>query len=77
LIPPPPPRKSLPYNVLRSYKVGANRIVDTALVRALTARLFTREEQGHQHCQIGNLGLQHRVIKDWLGIMQEQEGAAK
>jgi len=25
--------------------------------RSLTARLFTREEQGHQHCQIGNLGL--------------------
>ncbi len=45
--------------------------------RSLTARLFTREEQGHQHCQIGNLGLQHRVIRDWLEIMQEKEEAAK
>ena len=45
--------------------------------RSLTARLFTREEQGHQHCQIGNLGLQHRVIKDWIEIMREQEQADK
>jgi hypothetical protein len=45
--------------------------------RSLTARLFTREEQGHQHCQIGNLGLQHRVIKDWLEIMQERDDVAK
>ena len=41
--------------------------------RSLTARLFTRREQGHQHCQLGNLGLQFRVIKDWIEIMQEQE----
>jgi len=45
--------------------------------RSLTARLFTREEQGHQHCQIGNLGLQHRVIKDWIELLQEREEAAK
>ena len=41
--------------------------------RSVTARLFTRQEQGQQHCQIGNLGLQFRVIKDWLEIMQEKE----
>jgi hypothetical protein len=46
-------------------------------VRSLTARLFTRQQQGQQHCQIGNLGLQFRVIKDWIEIMQEQEEAAK
>ena len=45
--------------------------------RSVTARLFTREEQAQQHCQIGNLGLQFRVIKDWIEIMQEQEEAAK
>jgi pimeloyl-ACP methyl ester carboxylesterase len=44
--------------------------------RSLTARLFTKEEQGHQHCQIGNLGLQHRVIKDWIEIVQEREETA-
>lgn len=41
--------------------------------RSVTARLFTRQEQAQQHCQIGNLGLQFRVIKDWIDIMQEHE----
>ena len=41
--------------------------------RSVTARLFTRKEQGQQHCQIGNLGLQFRVVKDWIEIMQEKE----
>jgi len=45
--------------------------------RSVTARLFTRQEQGQQHCQIGNLGLQFRVIKDWIEIMQEQEEAVR
>ncbi|HET9409067.1 MAG TPA: alpha/beta fold hydrolase [Candidatus Sulfotelmatobacter sp.] len=45
--------------------------------RSVTARLFTRQEQGQQHCQIGNLGLQFRVIKDWIEIMQEQEESTK
>ena len=43
--------------------------------RSLTARLFTRHEQGQQHCQIGNLGLQFRVIKDWLAMLQERDKA--
>ena len=41
--------------------------------RSVSARLFTRQEQGQQHCQIGNLGLQFRVIKDWLETMRERE----
>ena len=41
--------------------------------RSVTARLFTRYEQGQQHCQIGNLGLQFRVIKDWLEILRERD----
>jgi pimeloyl-ACP methyl ester carboxylesterase len=41
--------------------------------RSLTTRLFTRHEQGQQHCQIGNLGLQFRVIKDWLAMLQERD----
>lgn len=35
-------------------------------VRSLTARLFTRAEQGHQHCQVGNLGLALDVILNWI-----------
>jgi hypothetical protein len=43
--------------------------------RSLTARLFTRQEQAHDHVQVGNLGLQFRVIKDWIDewLMQETE----
>ena len=40
--------------------------------RSLTARLFTRQEQAHEHCQIGNLGLQFKVIKDWIEVLQER-----
>jgi alpha-beta hydrolase superfamily lysophospholipase len=40
--------------------------------RSLTARMFTRHEQAHEHCQIGNLGLQYKVIKDWLEILRER-----
>jgi hypothetical protein len=39
----------------------------------VTTRLFTRHEQGQQHCQIVNLGLQFRVIKDWLAMLQERD----
>jgi len=41
-------------------------------IRPRTARLFTRQEQAHEHIQIGNLGLQFRVIKDWIHAMQEK-----
>lgn len=44
-----------------------------AHARSVTARLFTRHEQGQQHCQIGNLGLQFRVIRDWLELMRERD----
>jgi len=45
--------------------------------RSLTARLFTRKEQAHEHCQVGNPGLQFRVIKDWIEIMQEKANAER
>jgi pimeloyl-ACP methyl ester carboxylesterase len=34
--------------------------------RSVTARLFTRDEQAQNHCQVGNLGLSLRVIIDWI-----------
>lgn len=39
-----------------------------ALVHAntVTTRIFTKEEQAGQHCQIGNLGLAIQEIKYWL-----------
>jgi pimeloyl-ACP methyl ester carboxylesterase len=41
--------------------------------RSITARLFTREEQAQNHCQIGNLGLSLRVIADWIRAMQDRK----
>jgi pimeloyl-ACP methyl ester carboxylesterase len=34
--------------------------------RSLTARIFTREEQGQNHCQIGNIGLALDTILTWI-----------
>lgn len=41
--------------------------------RSLTARLFTRQEQAQNHVQVGNLGLQFRVIREWIELMQGQD----
>jgi len=32
----------------------------------VTGRLFTRAEQAHQHCQVGNLGLAVDFMLDWI-----------
>jgi pimeloyl-ACP methyl ester carboxylesterase len=34
--------------------------------RSVTARIFTREEQAQNHCQIGNTGLALKVMAEWL-----------
>jgi pimeloyl-ACP methyl ester carboxylesterase len=34
--------------------------------RSLTGRIFTRDEQAHNHCQIGNIRLALQVILDWV-----------
>lgn len=38
-------------------------------VRSLTARLFTRDEQAQNHCQVGNIGLVINVITNWINLM--------
>lgn len=35
-------------------------------VQSLTMRMFTRQESGQNHCQIGNIGLSLRVMLDWI-----------
>jgi len=34
--------------------------------RSVTSRVFTKEEQAQNHCQIGNLGLALNVIVEWI-----------
>ena len=49
-----------------------DQVRSLAGARSLTARLFTGHEQAQNHVQVGNLGLQFRVIRDWIEIMQAQ-----
>jgi pimeloyl-ACP methyl ester carboxylesterase len=43
--------------------------------RSLTTRLFTRDEQAQNHCQIGNLGLAVDFITGWIeSTCQESDG---
>ena len=37
-----------------------------ANARSVTARVFTRDDQAHNHCQIGNMGLALDVMARWL-----------
>jgi hypothetical protein len=41
--------------------------------RSLTARLFTREEQAQNHCQVGNFGLALRTIIAWIDGLQARD----
>lgn len=34
--------------------------------RSVTARIFTKEEQGQNHCQVGNIGLALDVMLKWI-----------
>jgi len=34
--------------------------------RSVTDRIFTRENQGHNHCQVGNFGLALDVMEEWI-----------
>jgi alpha-beta hydrolase superfamily lysophospholipase len=45
-------------------------------VRSLTARLFTRQEQAQNHCQVGNSGLSLSVIIKWLDSLQDRSKEA-
>lgn len=34
--------------------------------RSVTDRVFTEEDHAHNHCQIGNIGLTLKVMREWL-----------
>lgn len=48
--------------------------------RSVTDRVFTREEHAQNHCQIGNIGLALRVMRDWIDTKtagsEQRPGAA-
>ena len=36
------------------------------IARSVTEHIFTREEQGQNHCQIGNIGLSLKTMSEWI-----------
>jgi pimeloyl-ACP methyl ester carboxylesterase len=44
--------------------------------RSVTSRVFTREEQAQNHCQIGNTGLALKVMTDWIDEKQSADESA-
>jgi hypothetical protein len=36
--------------------------------RSITERIFIREEQAQNHCQVGNIGLALKVMSEWISI---------
>ncbi|MBN2071624.1 MAG: alpha/beta hydrolase [Candidatus Krumholzibacteriota bacterium] len=34
--------------------------------KSVTSRVFTKEEQGQNHCQVGNIGLSLEVMAEWI-----------
>ncbi len=41
--------------------------------RSVTARIFTREEQAQNHCQVGNIGLALDVMLTWIQKRENRE----
>lgn len=47
-------------------KMHKKMIKALANARSVKGRIFTKAEQAHNHCQIGNIGLVCDVVLDWL-----------
>lgn len=43
--------------------------------RSVTARVFTRDEQAQNHCQVGNIGLSVQVMLDWMQSLDERDAS--
>lgn len=43
--------------------------------RSVTDRVFTKEEHAQNHCQIGNIGLALRVMREWVDERTLEQGS--
>ena len=50
-----------------------DQIATLTNARSVTARLFTRDEQAHNHCQVGNIALSVHVMLDWLAGLDQRD----
>jgi alpha-beta hydrolase superfamily lysophospholipase len=48
------------------FKMHDKQVKALTNARSITSRMFTKEEQAQNHCQIGNMGLALDVIIKWL-----------
>jgi len=53
-------------------KIHHKQVAALTHARSITERIFTRADQGHNHCQVGNFGLALEVMANW---MAEKEAA--
>jgi pimeloyl-ACP methyl ester carboxylesterase len=53
-----------------------DQIATLTRARSITARVFTRDEQADNHCQIGNIGLSVQVMLGWLAGLDDRDRAA-
>ncbi|MFH0777806.1 MAG: alpha/beta fold hydrolase [Candidatus Eisenbacteria bacterium] len=49
------------------FKMHCKQVKALVNARSVAARVFTREEQAQNHCQIGNMGLALDVMVRWIG----------
>ena len=48
------------------YKLHDRQIEILKNANSLSDRVFTKEEQAHNHCQIGNIGLSLNTMRNWI-----------
>jgi pimeloyl-ACP methyl ester carboxylesterase len=54
------------------FKMHGKQVRALKNARSVTARVFTREEQAHNHCQIGNVGMALGIMVDWIEGVAER-----
>lgn len=48
------------------FKIHARQVKALTNARSVTSRIFTKEEQAQNHCQMGNIGLALDVMVKWI-----------
>jgi pimeloyl-ACP methyl ester carboxylesterase len=54
------------------FKTHALQVKALTNAKSVTSRIFTKEDQAQNHCQIGNLGLALDVMRQWMEQIQQQ-----
>ncbi|MDP8256112.1 MAG: hypothetical protein P9M14_10200 [Candidatus Alcyoniella australis] len=57
------------------FKMHRQQVRALCNARSLTAEVFTRETQAHNHCQVGNIGLALKTMADWIDRLTDSSGA--